>query len=90
MILLGIKVTKNVVDGKEYVRRRGYFARVIKDDNGSKGMIPVFFADFNKDIDTSTLLAGIDYVVETYDYSRTNKDTGEVYTFKNVSSIVKK
>ncbi len=90
MVLLGIRVTKNVVDGKEYVRRRGYFARNLKDSNGSVGLIPTFFADFNNDIDTSRLVTGVDYVVETYDYKRVNKSTGEVYEFRNVSSIAKK
>lgn len=88
MIFLGVKVSKNEKGGKTYVRKRGYFARSIKpDQDGSRGMIPVTYADFNSDIDVSKLEVGKDYCVETYEVERMNKETGEVYKFKYVSSI---
>ena len=38
-------------------------------------------------IDVSKLEVGKDYCVETYEVERMNKETGEVYKFKYVSSI---
>lgn len=88
MIFLGVRVTTNKDEksGKEYVRKRGYFGRNISDKEG-RGVIPTYFADFNQSIDVDSLKIGQDYCVETYDVQRTNKDTGEVYTFKYISNI---
>lgn len=91
MILLGLKVTKTHDDksGKDFVRNRGYFGRKLDSKDG-RGIVPSYSADFNSDIDVSALKIGSDYIVETYDYQRTNKETGEIYNFKNVSAICEK
>ena len=86
MVLLGLKKNEFESNGRKIIRWRGYFARKITD--GGTGLVPTYMADFNSDIDVNRLKCGSDYVVETYDYERTNKETGQVYTFKNVSAIV--
>lgn len=88
MILLGVQKRDFESNGRKVTRWRGYFARKLSSSEGGQGMCPAFSADFNSDIDVSRLKVGSDYVVETYDYQRVNKETGQIYSFKNVSAIV--
>lgn len=88
MVLLGLQKREYESNGRKVVKWRGYFARRLSSSEGGQGMCPSFSADFNSDIDISRLKVGVDYVVETYEYQRVNRDTGQSFTFRNVSAIV--
>lgn len=88
MVLLGLLKRDYESNGRKIERWRGYFARRLTSSDGGQGLCPSFYADFNRDIDVSRLKVGSDYVVETYEYQRVNGETGQVFTFRNVSAIV--
>ena len=88
MVLLGLQKRDFESNGRTVTRWRGYFARKLSSSEGGQGMCPSFTADFNSDIDVSRLKVGTDYVVETYEYQRVNRETGQTFTVRNVSAIV--
>ena len=88
MVLLGLQKRDFESNGRKVTRWRGYFARRLSSSEDGQGLCPSFSADFNSDIDVSRLKVGSDYVVETYEYQRVNRETGQAFVFRNVSAIV--